>query len=240
MERIQIAVCDDEPDQSAYLKGLTEEWARGRQEPVGVTVFESGESFLFRCEEEGPFDILLLDIQMGEVDGLSLAKKRREKGDNVQIVFITGFPDYAAEGYEVSALHYLRKPVAKEKLFEVLDRAVSRLNREEKQLLLTVQGETRRIPVRDILYCESFGHVSSLVTEKETLELRMSLSELEEKLREECVRCHRCYLAGIRHISRITRTELVLDGGKALPLSRRLYQQVNQAFIRYFQRDALS
>jgi DNA-binding LytR/AlgR family response regulator len=235
VEQLSIAICDDEAEQAAYLKSLAEKWAAGRREPVGIAGFESGESFLFRYEDEGPFQILLLDIQMAGVDGLSLAKKLREKGDQAQIVFITGFPDYAAEGYEVSALHYLRKPVSEEKLFQVLDRAVSRLDRQEKQLLLPVQGEIRRVPVSAVLYCESFGHTSSLVTREESLELRMSLTELEEKLQGECVRCHRCYLVGIRHISRISKTELILDGGKALPLSRRLYRQVNQAFIQYFQ-----
>ena len=74
---------------------------------------------MFRYAEDKEWDILLLDIEMGAMDGVSLAKKIRQENETVQILFVTGFADYISEGYEVAALHYLMKPVKQEKLFAV-------------------------------------------------------------------------------------------------------------------------
>lgn len=74
-------------------------------------------SFLFRYADEKAWDILLQDIEMGAMDGVQLAKKFRQTNQVMQLVFITGFPDFMTEGYEVFALHYLMKPVRKENTF---------------------------------------------------------------------------------------------------------------------------
>lgn len=79
--------------------------------------------FFFCYAEDKSFDLLLLDVEMPGTDGVTLAKTVRQENEAVQIVFITGYSDYIAEGYDVAALHYLVKPVSREKLFAVLDRA---------------------------------------------------------------------------------------------------------------------
>ena len=83
--------------------------------------------FCLHYAEHKDYDILLLDIEMEGMDGISLAKKLRQENDQVQIVFVTGFPDFMAQGYEVSALHYLLKPLEEEALCRVLDRAAANL-----------------------------------------------------------------------------------------------------------------
>ena len=108
---LNIAVCDDELIEIEYLTSLTQEWAKSTKTAVNISGFASAEAFLFRYEEDKNFDILLLDIQMKAMDGIELAEKIRESNSSVQIVFITGFPDYISRGYDVSALHYLIKPV---------------------------------------------------------------------------------------------------------------------------------
>lgn len=132
----RIAVCDDSAADREYTAGLVRAWAAETDNQVSISLFSSGENFLFRAEDEGSFDILLLDIEMGAMDGVTLAKKLRQKNETLQIVFITGYSDYIAEGYEVSALHYLMKPVKKEKLFSVLNRAAEKLRRDENMLHL--------------------------------------------------------------------------------------------------------
>ena len=92
---------------------------------------------------------------MGKMDGVTMARKIRQENEDVQIVFITGYTDYIAEGYEVSALHYLLKPVEEEKLFAVLDRAVGRLRKNDRFLTLELPQETLRIfPLQEIRYME--------------------------------------------------------------------------------------
>ena len=201
-----IAICDDEQVERKYLSQLAAQWAAGRCLYSQIDAFESAEQFLFAYREDISYDILLLDIQMKGLDGVTLAKEIRKTDTHVQIVFITGLPDFIAEGYEVSALHYLMKPIQPEKLWSVLDKAQKNLNKTEKSLLISSGGD----------------------------EVRQSLTELEQQLGPSFVRCHRSYIAGLRHIHRITKNEVILDGGTALPLSRRLYDPVHQAFINYF------
>lgn len=84
------------------------------------------------------------------------------------------------------------------------------------------------------MVCESYGHITTITTKNGSYEVRQSLTELEQQLDSSFIRCHRSYIAGLRHISRITKNEVILDDGTALPLSRRLYDSVNQAFINFF------
>ena len=100
----KIAVCDDSPVDRKYVTSLTEKWAEEHQHTIHISTFTSGEHFLFSYEEEKDFDILLLDIEMEEMDGVTMAKKLRKDNDTVQIIFITGYSDYIEEGYEVAAL----------------------------------------------------------------------------------------------------------------------------------------
>ena len=111
-----------------------------KQTAIQAEVFASAESFLFRYAEDKEWDILLLDIEMGAMDGVTMAKKVRAHNEAVQIVFITGYSDYIAEGYEVAALHYLMKPVNREKLMAVLDRALEKRKQEERCLNLELSG----------------------------------------------------------------------------------------------------
>ena len=151
---LNIAVCDDELIEIEYLTSLTQEWAKTIKTAVNISGFASAEAFLFKYEEDKNFDILLLDIQMKAMDGIELAEKIRETNSGMQIVFITGFPDYISRGYDVSALHYLIKPVEKEKLFEVLSKACDNLKKEEKFVLLSVDNESLKVNLKDIIYVE--------------------------------------------------------------------------------------
>lgn len=174
---------------------------------------------------------------MGAMDGVALAKRVRRDNESVQIVFITGFADYMAEGYEVSALHYLMKPVRQDKLFAVLDRAAAALQKTQRFVLLPVGGETLRLPVSQVQYAEAFSHSVAIITGTDTLQVKMPITEIEKLLGEGFVRCHRSYLAGLKYIARLSKTEVILDSGKALPLSRSTAPLVHQAFISYYTVD---
>lgn len=231
---INIAICDDDITEVKYISAIVGKWAKMNYKTAAITAFDSAESFLFQYADDKSFDILLLDIQMKNMNGVELAKQIRLDNEMVQIVFITGFPDFMAEGYEVSSLHYLMKPVSEQKLFEVLDKACSKLNKTEKSLLLKADGETVCIPVGSILYLESFAHTVEITTGKGKIKAGLSISELETELGDGFVRCHRSYIVGLKYIKRITKTEVILDNGISIPLSRRLYNKMNQSFIRFF------
>ena len=230
---IHIAVCDDEQVERDYLSALARQWANARGIALRLSCHASAESFLFAREDAPPVDILLLDIQMREMDGVALARRLRAESRDIQILFITGYADHIAEGYDVSALHYLMKPVREDKLHEVLDRAVERLHQTEPALIVQTAEGAARIPLADILCVESFAHYIAIQTKKATHATRAGIGEIERSLGDAFIRCHRSYIVGLRHISHITKGDVVLDSGRTVPLSRRLYTQVNLAFIAF-------
>lgn len=228
----RIAICDDRDEDAAFAQHILEHWAAARQTVVYTEHFPSAESFLFRYEEDKAWDILLLDIEMGTMDGITLARRLRAENDSVQIIFITGYADFMSEGYDVSALHYLIKPVREDKLFAVLDRASVR--KAAPVLLLPVDGEMLRLPLSEIHYIEAFSHKVSIVTRETTFQSKQTISEMAQQLDDSFLRCHRSYLVNLRHIARLSKTEIVLDSGQKLPLSRSAAPHVHKAFVSYY------
>lgn len=178
----RIAICDDRQEDREYVRQLTARWAQQRGNQVEMTEFCSAEQFLFSCPQPD-FDLLLLDIEMGEMDGVSLAKQVRRTNELMQIVFITGYSDYITEGYEVAALHYLMKPVKEEKLFVVLDRAVERLHKNTKVLTLETSEEMVRVPLYQVSALEVQRNYVT-VHARQDYTVKKSLSELMEQLDE--------------------------------------------------------
>lgn len=230
----RIGICDDNNLDAVYVQNFLNDWGKERHYQIRCEVFPSAENFLFRYAEDKNFDILLLDIEMGEMDGITLAKKLREENDSVQLVFITGYADYMAEGYEVAALHYLMKPVSAEKLYKVLDRAVAGLPKKSQVILLPVEGEIVKLSADEICYVEAFSHNVTVHTETRKLEVKLSISEMEQRLGNHFVRSHRSYLVNLKYMARISKKEVILDDGTAIPLARMAFSEVNQAFINYY------
>ncbi len=228
--KYKIAVCDDSEADRQYIFHMAERWAASCGHRVHTDLFSSAEDFLFHYAEENDYDILLLDIEMGAMDGVAMAKKLRESNDTVQIIFITGYSDYIAEGYEVAALHYLMKPVKEEKLCSVLDRAAEKLSKNEKVLNLEIGGEMVRVPIYQIRYADVCGNYVT-VHAKSDVTVKMTLGELEKQLDERFYRAGRSCIVNLTQISRVTRTEIRLSDGTALPLPRGAYEGVNRAII---------
>ena len=187
-------------------------------------------NFLFHYAEKKDFDILLLDIEMGAMDGVTMARKLRQDNQTVQIIFITGYADYISDGYEVDALHYLMKPIQEEKFFTVLDRAVTKLIKNEKVLNIISQGEMIRLPICQINYAEVNSNYITIHSQQ-TITLKMTLSELEKKLDSHFFRAGRSALVNLKKISRVTKKEIYLQDGSIIPLPRGAYEKVNRAII---------
>ncbi len=228
----RIAICDDSPEDAGYVEGLLSHWAVQRQVEVHVQRYLSAEQFLFAYAEDKDYDILLLDIEMGAMDGVSLARKLRQENETVQIVFVTGYSDYIAEGYDVAALHYLMKPVKKEKLFSVLDRAMEKLKRNERVLNLEISGEMVRVPLYQIRYVDVRQNYIT-IHGKEDYTVKRSLREFEQELDQRFCRVGRAVILNLGYIRRVTKTEVWLSDGTVLPLPRGAYEPLNRAIIQH-------
>ena len=226
-----IAICDDSESDRESIAGMVRRWAETSGCGVRLDEFPSAESFLFEYAQNQDYDILLLDVEMRELSGIELAKRVRAQRGRAEIVFITSHFEFIAEGYEVDALHYLVKPVAEQKLFEVLDRASSRLAVEPPSVVISCDGGTVKLLEADILYIESFAHYIEIHTRTDVYRLKESITAFENKLSSDFYRAHRSYIVNLKAVERISRTGVTLDGGAEIPLSRGKYDDVNRAFI---------
>lgn len=232
---INIAICDDEKVQVELLEKYVDSWAKIKNRRVNIERFYSGDAFQFHWSMDKGYDVLLLDIEMPGIDGVKLAKKIREEDEGINIIFITAITDYIGEGYNVSAINYLIKPIKEKKLYECLDRAVDKISKEEKYILLEVDKEVIRIKERDILSIESFSHYIEVNTLHGKYTTRKNIGAMEKELDEDAfVRCHRSYIVSNLHIKRIGKEEIELDNGNMIPVSRRRYSKINMKFIEYF------
>lgn len=228
--KYKIAICDDSDMDRQYVLNMVNRWAASAGHVVQTDTFPSAENFLFHYAEESDYDILLLDVEMGALDGVTMAKQLRQSNDTVQIVFITGYSDYISEGYEVAALHYLMKPVKEEKLWSVLDRAAEKLAKNEKVLHFEVGGEMVRVPIYQIRYADVSGNYVTIHAQADVT-VKMTLGELEKQLDERFYRVGRSVITNLTRISRVTKTEIKLSDGTAIALPRGAYDGINRAII---------
>lgn len=232
----RIAVCEDEKAQREYLTKLLEQWQTLSCEKASVDTYTSAEQFLFETEGKEPYNLLLLDIQMGQMNGMELARKVREQDVKVSIVFLTGIKDYAIEGYEVGAVRYLLKPVKETELFALLDKLCDGAKeQEEDYFLFQTGGATNRVPFSEILYAEAEGHYVCLKTPGKEWKWKANVSSLSEELEaKDFFLLRRGLYVNLAKVEQIGKAECILENGEVLPVSKARYQALNEAFIAYY------
>ncbi len=231
----KIAVCDDNPADADYVADIIRRWAQARAVLIEIERFPSAEAFWFQYEENRCYDILFLDIEMEPegMNGIELAAKLRKNDSSIQLVFVTGYMEYIADGYDVEALHYLLKPVTEEKLGSVLARALERVKAREKELFLQTTDGSVRVLNSEIRYLEvQRNYVTIHAAEEYTV--KRTLGDLEKELDESFFRTGRSFIVNLRFVRKITKTQVFLKDGAQVPLSRGLYEGINRAMIQYF------
>lgn len=229
---MRIAICDDDENQIKYLRKKLNEWVTHKPFALVIDEYISAESFLFNYPDH-PCDLALLDIEMAGLNGMELAKKLRSKGDMLPIIFITGFSEYMSDGFDVEALHYLLKPVSEEKLFSVLDRYLKHQT-SKNEITVKCESGTIHISPDSIIYCEAVGKKTHIHTLDKILICEMGIGNFSKNLSTDFLFCHRSYVVNLRYVKSISKVEISLDNGEKIPLSRRLYKDVNEKFIRFY------
>lgn len=253
---MKAAIIEDDEIHADLLEKYLLEWGRLKNITLEISRYLDAESFLFEFEPGIAFDVLFIDIQMQKMNGMEMAKNIRKKDSTVNIIFTTGITGYMEEGYEVEAMHYLVKPVGKDKIYKCMEKILNR-KKETDYILVHSKEEIRKIITNQINYIEAMGHgcvIEIFSTENsirntssctkfhtepekltELIEVSESISELEAIVKpKNFTRCHRSYLCAIPNIHHISKTEITFDTGSHIPVSRRLHKDVNQAFINYF------
>lgn len=239
MDVFRVALCDDEQIERELLEKYIQDWADQHCYPVAISSFPSGAKLL-QALSANSYDLALLDIQMQAPDGMCVARKIRETDHDTGIFFITGYEDYLEEGYEVEAFRYLLKPVNKEKLWDALDKFLLRRKNAQRFWTLDTPEGQKKVALEEILYLESFGHTCKLYARTENFLVKIGISEMERQLHTlglAIFRCHRSYLINIAQITSVSREHAVMSDGQKIPISRKMYHDLNHAFIRYFRKS---
>ena len=227
---IRIAVCEDEQILLEQLTGHIKNILNKHSVIFSIEAYTNGNVLLSR----GTFDIVFLDIAMKPLNGLTLAKKLRARGDESKLIFITAHQQYAIDAYDVQAFHYLVKPVDIRKLETILWQLCSSLTGEYEHTLAIRQGTAViRIPFGQILYLEAMNRKIHLHKNGEFLPYYGKLDELEPTLPDTFFRCHRSYIVNFDHVQRYDKKDVWLLNGEQIPLSKRRYQSFGLEFMHY-------
>lgn len=232
---LQIAVCDDEQFYRDKMKNLLERYMQENALLYALHTFLSGEELLKECEDNMKFDIVFLDINMEEMDGIRTAERIRAYHSDTYIVFVTAFIDYALEGYKVNAVRYLMKDNLEGALEECM-RAILQ-KRQIAQVTFTFLEGEKKLYTDRIIYVESRGH-KSLFHYMEAgagiYQIYSKLDILEKQLEGHCfLRIHKSYLVNMRHIRKVSNYTVFLDTGEELSVPRSRFQVVKEKFVDY-------
>jgi len=232
---MKVAIIDDEISQQNILEKYLQEWASRKDKGISADKFNNSESFLFSWEEERDYDLLILDIEMGQMNGLELAKRIRSNDSKVPILFVTGYDEYMQYGYDVSALHYLIKPLKREKFFEILDRCQEKNEVSDRILVTTVDG-LRSIEKKEIVFIEANGHQATLHLYNKTIVAKEALGSFEKLLKgnDTFLKCHRAYIVNLNYAAMLQKTDILMDNNEKIPVSRNLLKSVQNTFLQYY------
>lgn len=216
---IRIAIVEDEKMYEKQLKDFLYQYEKERKETFEITCFADGDEIVENYRAQ--FDIILMDIQMPFMDGMTTAEAIREVDTEVIIIFITNLRQYAIRGYAVDALDYVVKPISYFAFSERLNRAVRRLkNRTEHSSIVKIRGGIARIDVADLYYVESRDHTMIYHTAEKNIEASGTMKDAENMLIEfHFCRGNKGYLINLAHVDAIQNDYAVVRGEKLL-LSR--------------------
>ena len=230
----KVAICEDEPVILESTCALCEDILNELEVQHEISLFSSAEEVEAILDEEGdPFHLLILDIQLEEKSGLTLAKEMYVRNSEIGIVFMTSCRDFAEEGYDAHPIHFLIKPVDRTRLTEAIKIDLKR-RALPKTVTLNYGRKVVALPTKEIYYIESRNHNIFIRKENDSQELRMTLSEVEALLPNQFQRCHASYLVNLEYVREVGKSEVVLRGGITLPISRTYSDRFATAYLRYF------
>ena len=230
---MRVAICEDEGKYAAQLVGYINEWAAYRGVFTEIFAFPAAEKFLYEWESSENYDVLFLDIKMGSMTGMELAKIIRKTNKDVAIVFATSMKEYAVTGYTVDAMQYLLKPVLKGDCFDCLDKVYGS-DRIQKYFLFNDTDKTTRVPHKDIIYIEKFAHNAEMTTVTGKYTFRKTIAQLLEELGDDLfAQCHKSYIINIRRMESLSKNYAVMSDGSEIPLGKNAAKEINEKFYKY-------
>ena len=197
---LRIAAVEDDKTYAAQLKEYLVRYGTEKNQKISVALFPDGEDIVTDYSAE--FDIILMDVEMTFMDGMTTAERIREKDNEVVIIFITNMPQYAIQGYKVDALDYVLKPISYFAFSQRIDRALTRVKKKEATYITVAQkGGKKKLNVDKICYVEVRDHDLIYHSTKGDIVTKSSMKEAEDTLGgTKFFRCNRCYLVNLEYV----------------------------------------
>lgn len=239
---MKIAVCDD---QQNILDEIRAVWKQSIDDNFKYEYCEytCAEDLLGSYRVKDNYDLLVLDIEMGEISGMEAAKRIRRIDKNVKIIFVTAYDQYIRDAFDVSAMYFLDKPIDSRKLEKLFRRCIREYREQNYAIFFSIINqrqveEKMRLLIKDILYIESYvRHVVIHTIDGKEYKTKGKISEYEKELRSRnFVRIYMSFLVNVCYIHSITKEDVNLKYGDAevrLPLSRKQKSLVESVFLDY-------
>lgn len=232
---IKIAVCDDEKQVRLRLLTIIQQYFNENNREVWVAGFKKGEELL---NAKTRFDIIFLDIEMPELNGIETAKILRKWDVTSKIIYVTNYDRYQRKAYEVHAFDYISKPVKDKNIYKVLDDAVRYLeNSTEKQkCVFETEEGIATIEIEDIYYFEYSSRRVIIHTAKGNYNAAYSLKELYEKFSKNNFESpHKSFIVNLLYVKRIKGFDILLENGDIVPSAQKRAVEFKNKFNDFLQ-----
>ena len=233
---IRIAICDDEKHMSDHIRSMVLNFFRKKNREISLRMFSGGEELL---SYNGQIDILFLDIQMKDMDGMETARKLRADKFRGFLVFITVLKEMVFQSFEVQAYDYLVKPVDDKQFEKTMERLYASMQNASEDSLLVQKGYEGRIIRKDeIVFCEIIDRKIYLnLASGEVVDYYERIENLETKLNNRFYRCHRSYLINLKHLKGYKNGTACMDNGKEIPVSRLRSREFSGVVLQYMKNN---
>ncbi|MCI8783827.1 LytTR family DNA-binding domain-containing protein [Lachnospiraceae bacterium 48-21] len=232
---LRIAICDDEKYDRDRIQALLLEYLETHNLNASIDLFSSGKEFLSERDNLVKYDIVFLDINMEEIDGIQTAQEMRSFQSDTCIVLVTAFINYVLEGYKVGAVRYIMKDALDVQIKECMDAIIQKM--QFREITFPFLEGDRTLYTDNILYVESRKHkciFSCMERENVTYQLYGKLDQIEIKLeRYGFLRIHKSFLVNMKHVKRISNYIAVMDSGDEFPVSRLRFTKARESFVAY-------
>lgn len=238
---IKVAICDDDENIVNEIKELLTECCNELRIVADIYTYDKGKKLEQNINQGKCFDLLYLDIQMEEQDGIQTAKNIRKLDPNVFIIYISGYDQYIEEIFDVSASNFIRKPIKKERFQKSLQQVCEKIKVRSHFFEFVVTNRVKRISSHEIVYFEScvrkivvhlrngetasfYGKINDIQKETETIQLPF-------------IRVHQSFLVNFEYITNRLRNEIKVVTGDCIPISRDHQKQFLAQYTKYLGRE---
>lgn len=182
-------------------------------------------------------DILFMDIRLDDTNGIELIKENGIYLKGTKLIYITGYDEYIEDVFETELVYLIKKPLNEEKVEKAYLKAIEKINKENKVIVVKTLKETRKVKINEIYYIESDARLVNIHLKNEVLVSYAKLSDMEEMLKGNFLRTHKSYLVNLERVKSYKHNQVILDNGKVIPISRNSISKVKNDIFDYVKEE---